>query len=472
VTSPSALKVLYATYNTPYYMPPLILSDQQIIVGPHYSTRIDDGIIKSINAPGMSYDLSKVVSSFPDRQKPELTVALVGGYMAHVPVNLGRVPGRKVLLITDTHHGNLPIRSLIEYTRREKFHKIAVIHDPHHLHWFAESGLEDVRWVPNVDVEDFGLELCENRKVGIIFVGQVGQVHPRRLFMIEAIRAAGLAIDVYQTPAAEAAALYNSTQVSFNCSLNGDLNMRVFEVLAAGGFLITDRLSPQAGLESFFRAGEHYVDYVDAGDLVEKLRYYLTRPDLCLQIARAGRQAYQEAHKPSDRVRQLRDLAFGAPAPWPIHDPRAATASPGFGERLDERVGLYEMLQGLSRNNEMIVVAADAEIGARAVSDLVDLPRLKVHVVVPPDQTRAMEESLQSLGVLGQVHIVGQTPADTGVLIVDRVNEDRPFGDRNYAGACLAVMSADPMSERAMAQLTALGFTAAGDIPGLFVRTR
>jgi spore maturation protein CgeB len=37
------------------------------------------------------------------------------------------------------------------------------------------------------------------------------------------------------------AGIYNAAQITFNCSLNGDRNMRIFEVMAAGGFLVTDR---------------------------------------------------------------------------------------------------------------------------------------------------------------------------------------------------------------------------------------
>jgi hypothetical protein len=41
--------------------------------------------------------------------------------------------------------------------------------------------------------------------------------------------------------------VYAESLACFNASLNGDLNFRVFEVLSAGGCLLTDRLAPEAG---------------------------------------------------------------------------------------------------------------------------------------------------------------------------------------------------------------------------------
>ena len=64
--------------------------------------------------------------------------------------------------------------------------------------------------------------------------------------------------------------MYAQSTVSFNASLSGDLNMRVFEVLSAGGFLLTDRLSPQAGLELLLRPGHDCETYGDAEELLDK----------------------------------------------------------------------------------------------------------------------------------------------------------------------------------------------------------
>lgn len=63
---------------------------------------------------------------------------------------------------------------------------------------------------------------------------------------------------------------------------------RVFEVLACGGFLITDH---RAEMDGFLRDGEHLVVYRDATDLGEKARWYLQHTDERRRIAAAGRAA-------------------------------------------------------------------------------------------------------------------------------------------------------------------------------------
>ena len=99
---------------------------------------------------------------------------------------------------------------------------------------------------------------------------------------------------ILSCPAEQAARHYGEAHITFNCSLNGDLNMRVFETLGAGGFLLTDRLSPQSGLERLFRDGAHLALYDSPDDLIAKIEYYLDRPDEAAEIARRGQQHYIE----------------------------------------------------------------------------------------------------------------------------------------------------------------------------------
>ena len=223
-------------------MPPLVISEQQIIVGPNYPQRVEGGMVRSVNVARGRYDLAAVVSSLPVEQYPELTVVLADAFQNCVPERLAEVPGRKLLIVADTHHGNEPLQKLLAYARQEPFDQIVVTHDPHHVHWFAEADIVPTTYIANINCSYFPQQLVEHRKAAIVFVGQVGQWHPRRRHLLQEIQKAGLPLIVTEAPARIAASMYNSTQISFNCSLNGDLNMRIFEIMAAGGFLVTDRL--------------------------------------------------------------------------------------------------------------------------------------------------------------------------------------------------------------------------------------
>jgi hypothetical protein len=400
-------------------MPPLEVSERQIIVGPNYPSRIEGGRVLSLKVPPGRYDIGALVSSLPADQKPELTLVLADAFQQCVPANLAAVPGRKLLLAADTHHGQNPLQKLLAYARQEPFDQIVVIHDPHHLHWFKEAAIAPTLYVPNVNVHHFPQTFNERRQAKITFVGQAGKFHPRRRNLLDAIAKSGLPLGVQQAPAPAAAGIYNAAQITFNCSLNGDLNMRVFEVMAAGGFLVTDRLSPQSGLDVHFRPGEDYVDYDGLDDLIAKLKHYLARPRDCLEIARSGQSAYLKSHTPAQRIRDLLDVANGAATASYAADRRAVPGEDGFGQDLAERVRLYEVMQSFAQQVEQISVVVDAAVGARCIADFVDLPRLKIHVAAAAGQLSSVRESLLRLGALGQVDLFEGPPRPCDVVVMD-----------------------------------------------------
>ena len=301
-------------------------------------------------------------------------------------------------------------------------------------------------------------------------MGQTGKWWLRRRYLLEAIRDVGLPLIVREAPAPVAAAMYNAMQVSFNCSLNGDLNMRAFEVMAAGGFLLTDRLSPQAGLENLFRRDVDYADYTDLDDLLGKLRHYLAHPDQCLKIARAGHKAYLARHAPRQRVNELLAFVHGKSIALPYsNDLRVAYRGDKFGEDLDERVGLYEFIQDMARQSELVVVVTDAAIGARAIADLVDLPRLKIKVTAPAEPA-PLKKSLSSLGVLNQVEFIGAQQTDGDIQLVDAKTITGLRDSQSLRARTLAVMTAGASMERETAWLASQGYSKFSEAPYLFQR--
>ena len=359
---------------------------------------------------------------------------------------------------------------MLAYARQEPFDQIIVTHDPHHLHWFTEAAIAPISYIPNVNVFHYPQPFNERRQANIVFVGQVGQFHPRRKYLLQAIRNAGLPLVVQQIPAPMAARIYNSTQITFNCSLNGDLNMRVFEVMAAGGFLVTDRLSPQSGLNILFRRGEDFIDYDNLDDLLAKLKHYLAHPGECLKIAKAGQTAYLKSHKPTQRVRDLLECASGTANVPPPSDRRAVSGRDGFGQNLEERVRLYEVLQSFSQQCERIYVTADAALGARSISDLVDLPRLKVQVAATGEQSSPMKESLGRLGVFDEIDFIEGEPGPCDVLIMHARTITSLMDEQCLRTRFLMAMEADNIMDRKTAWLKARGFSKVGEKPWVFER--
>ena len=80
------------------------------------------------------------------------------------------------------------------------------------------------------------------------------------------------------------------------------LNLRIFETLAAGAFLLTDYCDELAEL---FKIGHHIETFSSSDEMVDKVNYYLKHDSKREQIARNGYNLYQEKFTWEKRVSEL-----------------------------------------------------------------------------------------------------------------------------------------------------------------------
>ena len=378
------LKIVYSTHHNPSYIPPISLSPVQIIVGPNYKNiRRADGSISSLTTP-VEFDAAKLVELLPEDQKPDLFVALVDSFLGCIPRNLKNLRCPKLLIIADTHHGLTPISKIIKYCETEPFDKFVITHDPHHRHWFTEMGILPIANHLNLNVHDFNLPITSERALSVIFVGQAGSNHVRRSRLLDGLHKANIGLMGHSALAPEAAKLYGTHVLSFNCSLNADFNMRNFEVLSAGGCLLTDRLSNASGFQNLFKDGDHVILYDDLDDLIEKAKYYLPRPDECFEIAVRGHHRYMEVM--SEQKRSDNFLAFA----MADHLTAIKMANETFDTDLRtnrkvcrpqillSRVAIYETVQELHKIELIDHVCCHAGISEEICEDLGDLPQITV----------------------------------------------------------------------------------------------
>lgn len=90
----------------------------------------------------------------------------------------------------------------------------------------------------------------------------------------------------------------NITRTDFYGAETG-INLRIFEALAAGCFLLTDHCDE---LGELFRIGEEIETYRSSAELSGKVRYYLANPAAREAVARAGQTAFHERHTWSARI--------------------------------------------------------------------------------------------------------------------------------------------------------------------------
>jgi GT2 family glycosyltransferase/glycosyltransferase involved in cell wall biosynthesis/tetratricopeptide (TPR) repeat protein/SAM-dependent methyltransferase len=236
-----------------------------------------------------------------------------------------------VCLVGDTHTGQRQWR--IDYACGFEWTRLMFARQD--LPAFAAAGVRRLGWLPAACEPEIHRRFAVPKAYDLVFVGQtLPQWHQDRVRLLERLRQAGFDLRVDSRVLEEMALLFSRARLVFNRSLNGDLNMRVFEALASGSMLLTDRLPAAAGLEDLLADRRHLVLYDDA-DLEDLARYYLDHESEREAIAAAG---YQEAighHTYGHRVDALLSDVFGAdtcatcvaPAAAAAPVPRGAAAS-------------------------------------------------------------------------------------------------------------------------------------------------
>jgi spore maturation protein CgeB len=96
--------------------------------------------------------------------------------------------------------------------------------------------------------------------------------------------------------------LYNRSRINLNLTKpqsKSGLNMRVFDILGAGGFLLSDYRREMVEL---FELGSEVVCFRSKSELLELVSYYLDRPKERDRVRMKGRERVIREHKYEDRI--------------------------------------------------------------------------------------------------------------------------------------------------------------------------
>lgn len=102
----------------------------------------------------------------------------------------------------------------------------------------------------------------------------------------------------------EMAKIYNSSKINLNITEQGksSLNYRVFEVLASGGFLLTDE---RDDLKTLFRGNRFIETYKNTTDLIDKIDFYMQNLNIAQRMAQMGRFKCIEHHSVHSRAKAI-----------------------------------------------------------------------------------------------------------------------------------------------------------------------
>lgn len=380
------MRILFSTCSGANYMAPPQLADEQINCGPFFQNREVAGRVVSLATPKGEYDLHSVASRLPADQQPDAVVCLVDASWFNTPKNLASFKCPKIALIADTHHMNKPITGMINYLRSQPYDRHIFLYTRHHAEFFREAGIKNLFWFPGLTfphgdrvVQSVRAAERSNR---IALIGQAGNLHKRRQKLAGALAAAHLPLVFREAPQREALDFYGNSLVGFNASANGDLNLRVLEIISTGAMLLTDRLAPDSGLDLLLKDGSELVGYDSAEELVERARHYTTHPDEAHRIGAAGAQWFDTYFNEQRRRADFAAIAFdGRAAPqFPLSAPRKAWLD-CFGNNAPHfasAISAYEHLQQLHSTNEQLTIHADASVPAGFKLMCDTLPRLHV----------------------------------------------------------------------------------------------
>jgi len=93
--------------------------------------------------------------------------------------------------------------------------------------------------------------------------------------------------------------------IVFQCSQYGEVTRRIFEGMACGKMVLTDRLEGYRCMDDLFLENEEIVYYDNAEDAIEKIRYYTDNSAERERIALNGYRRVMQDHTVKARVDQL-----------------------------------------------------------------------------------------------------------------------------------------------------------------------
>jgi len=191
--------------------------------------------------------------------------------------------------------------------QRDFVDRISDGHDS--VHWLPLAGDPKLHFIPD-----------QLRDLEVGFVGKLGAPGSPRHAVLSQVLVRYKTNDFKSPQTLAMGPVYSRSRIVINKSIDVDVNMRVFEALAAGALLVTDRIGN--GLEDLLTEGVHYVGYDTAEEAIAQIDRYLTDEDARARIAQAGQALMREKHSYDARLGRILEVvraagdARPAPARW------------------------------------------------------------------------------------------------------------------------------------------------------------
>ena len=382
------MNILLSTVFPASAMLPPVFGERQVNCGPDWADQKAAGSedqFFSLHTPEGEYDLATVAAQLPADQQPDVVVCVVDSSWRNLPRNLAAFACPKVLILAGTHCLQSPLLGTLRYASFEPFDRVVFTNNRQHAAFFHAAGLRNLFWFPGV-LFPHGDDAVRNarhatREAHLGFAGPVGDSHPRRERLLKTLADRSLPVVHESCAQLDALSLYGQSLVGFNASRNGDLNLRIFEQLAAGTAVLTDRLAVESGLSTLLTEGHEIVTYTSPAQLAELAAGLLARPDEARAIGDAGAKWFDEHFNETWRREAFQRLALDGTPAFPLaFDPAATTFFGGDMDKLLNTLLVYEGIQELHRTQETVRIAVSADTPPDVARIFATLPRTQTTV--------------------------------------------------------------------------------------------
>jgi spore maturation protein CgeB len=134
-------------------------------------------------------------------------------------------------------------------------------------------------------------------------IGFIGNPnYPERRTLLEQLKTEFNVLVTNTKPGIPYSKTLNQCKLTFNRSLDRDVNMRFFEAMSCGKLLLSDYLPAQYEIA---KDGQQYIAYKDWADLKSKVKYYLTHEKEREFIALRGAVWMKLHHTYEHRLRTI-----------------------------------------------------------------------------------------------------------------------------------------------------------------------
>lgn len=100
----------------------------------------------------------------------------------------------------------------------------------------------------------------------------------------------------------------NRAKINLFLAPTSAVHPRLFDIAAAGGFIMANRVFDRSGVEAFFTPSEESVVFDTAADMVEKINFYLPRERIRKKIGERARQRVIKEHTWKQRAKTAADF--------------------------------------------------------------------------------------------------------------------------------------------------------------------